>query len=84
MQSMPMLKFGGNRIFGVCGTRYMKVRELIKRLEADGWYLVDTEGSHRQYKHEKKPGRVTVPGHLRDDVNPKTLASIFRQAQLKR
>ena len=63
---------------------FMKVRDLIKRLEADGWYLVDTEGSHRQYKHPKKPGRVTVPGHLNDDVHPKTLASVFKQAQLKR
>ena len=61
----------------------MKVRDLIKRLEADGRYLVSTEGSHRQYKHQKKPGRVTVPGHMNDDVHPKTLASVFKQAQLK-
>ena len=66
------------------GNVFMKVRELIKRLEADGWYLVSTEGSHWQYKHPKKPGRVTVPGHLNDDVHPKTLASVFKQAQLKR
>ena len=63
---------------------YMKVRDLIKRLEADGWVLVATEGSHRQYKHPKKPGRVTIPGHLNDDVHPKTLASVLKQAQLKR
>lgn len=62
----------------------MKVRDLIKHLEADGWYLASTEGSHRQYKHQKKPGRVTVPGHMNDDVHPQTLASVFRQAQLKR
>jgi predicted RNA binding protein YcfA (HicA-like mRNA interferase family) len=62
----------------------MKVRELIKRLEADGWYLVNIEGSHRQYKHDEKRGRVTVPGHLNDDLHPKTLASVFKQAQLKR
>nr|HET6901068.1 type II toxin-antitoxin system HicA family toxin [Ktedonobacteraceae bacterium] len=62
----------------------MKIREIIKRLEADGWYIVSTEGSHRQYKHPSKPGRVTVPGHMNDDVHPKTLASIFKQAQLKK
>ncbi|HVB60149.1 MAG TPA: type II toxin-antitoxin system HicA family toxin, partial [Ktedonobacteraceae bacterium] len=62
----------------------MKVRDLIRRLEADGWYLVDTEGSHRQYKHPEKRGRVTVPGHMHDDVHPKTLASVFKQAQIKR
>ncbi len=69
---------------GMGWQRTMKIRELIKRLEADGWYLVSTEGSHRQYKHPKKPGRVTVPGHMNDDVHPKTLASVFKQAQLKR
>ncbi len=51
---------------------------------ATGWYLISTEGSHRQYKHPNKPGRVTIPGHLNDDVHPKTLASVFKQAQLKR
>jgi len=73
---LEYLGWGGNIL--------MKIRELIKRLEADGWYLVSIEGSHRQYKHPKKPGRVTIPGHLNDDVHPKTLASIFKQAQLKR
>jgi predicted RNA binding protein YcfA (HicA-like mRNA interferase family) len=62
----------------------MKVRDIIKQLEADGWYLVITEGSHRQYKHPKKPGRVTLPGHLNDDVHPKTLASVLKQAGLKK
>ena len=62
----------------------MKIRNLIKLLEADGWYLVNIEGSHRQYKHSEKRGRVTVPGHMSDDVHPKTLASIFKQAQIKR
>lgn len=61
----------------------MKVRNLIKLLEADGWYLVSTEGSHRQYKHSEKHGRDTVPGHLKDDVHPKTLASVLRQAQIQ-
>jgi predicted RNA binding protein YcfA (HicA-like mRNA interferase family) len=61
----------------------MKVRDVIKQLEADGWYLVATEGSHRQYKHPKKPGRVTLPGHPNDVVHPKTLASVLKQAGLK-
>ena len=62
----------------------MKVRDVIKLVEADGWYQVKTVGSHRQYKHLKKFGRVTISGHLSDDVHPKTLASIFKQAQLKK
>ncbi|HJQ33661.1 MAG TPA: type II toxin-antitoxin system HicA family toxin [Pyrinomonadaceae bacterium] len=62
----------------------MKVREVIKLIEKDGWRLVVTEGSHRQYKHPTKPGRVTVAGHLRDDVHPKTLKSILTQAGLNR
>ena len=60
----------------------MKVREAIRELEADGWYLVATKGDHRQYKHPTKPGRVTVPGHFNDDLAPKTRDSIFRQAGL--
>lgn len=61
----------------------MKVREVIKLLEADGWYLVTTKGSHRQYKHPAKPGRVTTAGHSGDDLAPGTLNSILKQAQLK-
>ncbi|BBC24760.1 type II toxin-antitoxin system HicA family toxin [Pseudanabaena sp. ABRG5-3] len=60
-----------------------KVRDLIKLLEADGWFLVDTVGSHRQYKHPTKVGKVTVAGKLSDDVRKGTLASILRQAGLK-
>ncbi|MEH2152641.1 type II toxin-antitoxin system HicA family toxin [Nostoc sp.] len=58
----------------------MKVREVIKRLEADGWYLARTRGSHRQFKHSDKPGVVTVPGKLSDDLALGTLSSIWRQA----
>lgn len=59
----------------------MKVREVIKRLEADGWYLDRRQGSHRQYKHPTKKGVVTVSGHLMsDEIDRRTLASIFRQA----
>ena len=59
------------------------MREVIKLLEADGWYLVATKGSHRQYKHPSKPGRVTIASHSRDDLAPGTLNSILKQAQLK-
>ena len=53
---------------------------MLKRLNDDGWYLVRTQGDHRQYKHDSKPGKVTVPGHPRDDLNPDTLQSIKKQA----
>jgi predicted RNA binding protein YcfA (HicA-like mRNA interferase family) len=62
----------------------MKVREVLRLIEADGWYLVGMRGDHRQYKHPTKPGRVTVSGHPRDDVHPKTLNSILTQAGLRR
>ena len=62
----------------------MKVRDVIKLVEEDGWYMVNTVGSHRQYKHPKKLSRVTIAGHTSDDEHPKTLASIFKQAQLKK
>jgi predicted RNA binding protein YcfA (HicA-like mRNA interferase family) len=61
----------------------LKVREIIKIIEADGWYIVATKGSHRQYKHPEKPGRITIAGHLADDLAPGTMNSIFKQAQLK-
>lgn len=61
----------------------MKVRDVIKLIEADGWYLVATKGSHRQYKHPTKPGRVTIAGHLSHDLAPGTLDSIMKQSQLK-
>ena len=61
----------------------MKVRDVIRLIEKDGWRLVTTEGSHRQYKHPTKPGRVTISGHPRDDVHPKTLKSILTQAGLR-
>lgn len=62
----------------------MKVRDLLKLLKDDGWYLVTTEGSHRQFKHPTKPGRATVAGHPNEDVHPKTLKSILTQAGLKK
>ncbi|MBN2491066.1 MAG: type II toxin-antitoxin system HicA family toxin [Planctomycetes bacterium] len=58
----------------------MKVREVIKALERDGWPLVASTGSHRQFKHPMKPGRVTVSGHPNDKMPRGTLASVRRQA----
>ena len=60
----------------------MKVREVIRRLEADGWFRIRSKGGHRQFKHTSKRGRVTVAGQLGVDVPTKTLKSIWRQAQL--
>jgi predicted RNA binding protein YcfA (HicA-like mRNA interferase family) len=62
----------------------MKVRDIIKLLEDDGWYLVSTEGSHRQFKHPAKKGKVTVSGKPGDDVRKGTLNSILKQAGLKK
>lgn len=61
----------------------MKVREVIKRLEADGWYLTRTKGSHRQFKHPGKAGTVTVSGKPSVDVPIGTLQNIWRQAQME-
>lgn len=61
----------------------LTVREVIRRLEAEGWQLVATRGSHRQYKHPTKAGRVTVAGKLSEEVAPGTLNSILKQAGLK-
>lgn len=60
----------------------MKIRDVIRLIEEDGWFLVATKGSHRQYKHPTKPGRVTIAGHLNDDLAPATLNSVLKQAQL--
>jgi predicted RNA binding protein YcfA (HicA-like mRNA interferase family) len=61
----------------------MKVREIIKLIEDDEWYLARTRGSHRQYKHPSKPGLVTVAGKPGDDLAPGTVNSILKQAGLK-
>jgi predicted RNA binding protein YcfA (HicA-like mRNA interferase family) len=61
----------------------MKVSEVLRMLLDDGWYLVTTRGSHRQFKHPIKSGRVTVAGKSSDDVAPGTLNSILKQACLK-
>lgn len=61
----------------------MKVRDVIKRLQADGWYLDRIRGSHRQFKHLDKPGTVTVSGKPNVDVPIGTLKNIWRQAKLE-
>jgi predicted RNA binding protein YcfA (HicA-like mRNA interferase family) len=61
----------------------MKVREIIKIIETDGWYLKRTKGSHRQFKNDNKPGLVTVAGHPNDDLAIKTSKSIFKQAGIE-
>jgi predicted RNA binding protein YcfA (HicA-like mRNA interferase family) len=61
----------------------MTVREAIRLVVADGWYMVGQRGSHRQFKHPAKPGRVTIAGKESKDVPPGTLNSILHQAGLK-
>ena len=61
----------------------MKVRDVIKFIDEDGWYLVRTKGDHKQYKHPFKTGLVTIAGHLNDDIAKGTLNSILKQAGLK-
>ena len=61
----------------------MKAREVIKLIEADGWYLSRQKGSHKQYKHRVKKGLVTVAAHkMSDEIAPGTLNSIYKQAQI--
>jgi predicted RNA binding protein YcfA (HicA-like mRNA interferase family) len=61
----------------------MKVRDVIKLIEADGWYLVTTKGSHRQYKHPTKKGKVTIAGHPGVDIPVGTLRNILKQAKVQ-
>ena len=60
-----------------------KVRDAIRLIEEDGWRLVRTTGSHRQYHHPDKPGTVTIAGHPSNDLHPGTWRSILRQAGLR-
>lgn len=61
----------------------MKVRKVIELIEKDGWFLVAQKGSHRQYKHPVKTGRVTIPGNLGDEIKTGTFQSVLKQAGLK-
>ena len=60
-----------------------KVRDVLKWVEREGWVLVRTRGSHRQFKHGEKPGLVTLPGKPGDDLAPGTYSSILKQAGLE-
>ena len=60
----------------------MRFREADRMLKDDGWYVSDISGSHYQYKHPTKPGKVTVPNH-NGDLKQGTLNSIYKQAELK-
>lgn len=62
----------------------MKVREVLDVLYDDGWMVARTRGDHRQLQHPGKPGVVTVSGNRNDDVAAGTLASIWRQARIRR
>jgi predicted RNA binding protein YcfA (HicA-like mRNA interferase family) len=69
----------------VCGTNLlaMKVRDLLRILGDDGWYLARIRGSHQHFRHPTKPGLVTVAGRPGDDLAAGTLNSILKQAWLK-
>ena len=60
-----------------------KVRDAIRLVERDGWRVVRTRGSHRQYRHPEKPGTVTIPGKPGDDLPPGTWDSIMKRSGLK-
>jgi len=62
----------------------MKVAEILRLLHDDGWVLSATRGSHWQFKHPSKPGRVTVAGKPSDDLAPGTQNSVLKQAGLKK
>lgn len=61
----------------------MKVKDVVKMIEKDGWFVVRTKGSHRQFKHQTKKGLVTIAGKRGDELAPGTLNSILKQAGLK-
>jgi predicted RNA binding protein YcfA (HicA-like mRNA interferase family) len=61
----------------------MKVKEIIKIVEADGWFHVRQKGSHRQFNHHIKKGTVTIAGKPSDDLAKGTTKSILTQAELK-
>lgn len=61
----------------------MKVRDIVRLIQDDGWRLARTKGSHRQYRHPTKPGTVTIAGHPSVDMPPGTLNSVLKQAGLK-
>jgi predicted RNA binding protein YcfA (HicA-like mRNA interferase family) len=61
-----------------------KVKEILKMLKQDGWYIVKVKGSHRQFKHDEKKGKVTVNAKPSDTLSQEILNSIFKQAGWKK
>lgn len=62
----------------------MKATEIIKILKEDGWYLKEQKRSHQQFIHSTKSGKVTIPVHGSKDIPVGTLASIFKQAGIRK
>lgn len=71
------------QIESTIGMKKKKVRDVIKMLKEDGWYLAYTKGDHRQFKHPTKKGKVTVNKKLSDDLDGDLLDNILKQAGLK-
>lgn len=63
-------------------SQIMKINEILRILKEDQWELIKTRGSHRQFKHPTKPGKVTVAGKPSAELAPDTLKSILKQAGL--
>ncbi|HSP08194.1 MAG TPA: type II toxin-antitoxin system HicA family toxin [Candidatus Dormibacteraeota bacterium] len=63
--------------------RRLKVKDVIRLISDEGWYQVAQRGSHRQFKHARLKGRVTIAGHLSDELPPRTLRSILKQARME-
>jgi predicted RNA binding protein YcfA (HicA-like mRNA interferase family) len=61
----------------------MKVKEMIRLIEEQGWCLISQRGSHRQFKHNTLPGRVTIAGKLSDEMPKGTANSVLKQAGIK-
>ncbi len=61
----------------------MKVRDIVHKIEADGWKQVAQRGSHQQFKHPTKPGKVTIAGHPSAEMDKGTYNNILKQAGLK-
>ena len=62
--------------------RILKVRDVIKIVEDDGWFYIGSKGDHRQYEHPTKTTKVTIAGHPSDEMHPKTYARVLQQAQI--
>ena len=62
----------------------MKVKEIIRKLNENGWYLIRQKGSHRQFKNDNIKGLVTIAGKFSDEIDKGTLNSIYKQSKIKR